>query len=97
MCAVLRLFGCHAYNVVPIFIYTILVAFSHTLHHEAAIWQYGTVDILFFQGKDQQINLTPGLHHRPCNSKFFQKAMLMQSGVRSQWGPLSWVTCKAQS
>ena len=45
-------------------IYTRLVAFNHTLHHEAAIWQYGIVDICLFQGKDQQTNFSPGLDHR---------------------------------
>ncbi len=42
----------------------ILVAFYHTLHHEAAIWQYAIVDMFLFQGKDRQINLSPGLNHR---------------------------------
>ena len=51
--------------VVSMVSYTIFVAFNHTLHHEAAIWQYGTFDVLLFQGKDQQTNLSPGLDHRP--------------------------------
>ena len=50
--------------VISMSVYGRLVAFNHSLHHEAAIWQYGFIDSFLFQGKDQQTKLSPGLDHR---------------------------------
>ena len=45
------------------------VACNHTLHYEAAIWQYGIVDVCLVQGKDQQTNSLPSLN-RSLNHSF---------------------------